>query len=258
MASGLTVGNQHTVPGNGGSRLGGNVVPAQGIYEQSSTALHRLGDRLQVGDRVFYYSQASEAISAGKLNSYLPTVITEDTVTVAHGIGTRKVTITASATITANQLAEGHLVIDEGTGAGEMYKIKSHEAITSGSTGVFELYDGILTAWSTSDTDVTIYGPQYRVQESNAAQTESAAGVAPISVTDEYYFWNQTYGPAACLFDEAAGNGAATRLLTIGSSTVGAVEAQDAAGESIVGEVIQAAADEADAKYALIQLRIAA
>lgn len=258
MASGLTVGNQASVPGNGGARMGGNLVPAQGIYEQSATPLHPLGARLQLGDRVFYYSQASEALTAGQLNSYLPTVITEDTVTVAHPVGTRKVTITASATITANQLAEGHLVVDEGTGAGEMYKIKSHEAITSGQTGVFELYDPILTAWATADTDVTIYGPQYRVQQSNAAQTESAAGVNPISVTDEYYFWNQTYGPAAVLFDEAAGNASGTRLLTIGSSTVGAVEAFDGVGESIVGEVVQAAADEADAKYALVQLKIAA
>jgi hypothetical protein len=257
MATGLTVGNQVSLPGGGGNSLGGNVVPAQGIYEQSATALHKLGDRLQLGDRVFYYSQASEALAVGKLNTQFPTVITEDTVTVAHPIGTRQVSITASATVVAQELAEGYLVVDEGTGAGEIYKIKSHPAITSGAVGVFTLYDPLLTAWATADTDVTIYGSHYRVRESNTAQTESAAGVSLISVTDEYYFWNQSYGPASVLFDEAAGNAAGTRGLTIGSSTVGAVEAIDAIGESFVGEVIQAAADEADAKYALVNLRIA-
>lgn len=258
MATGLTVGNQATVPGGGGNILGGNVVPAQGIYEQSATALHKLGDRLQIGDRVFYYSQASEALTAGQLNSYLPTIITEDTVTVAHPIGTRKVSVTASATVAANELAEGYLVVDEGTGAGEVYKIKSHPAVSSSAVGVFELYDPILTAWSTSDTDVTLYGSHYRVQQSNAAQTESAAGVNIISVTDEYYFWNQTYGPAAVLFDEAFGSASGTRVATIGSSTAGSVEAIDAIGESIVGEIIRAAANEEDAKYALIDLRISA
>lgn len=256
MAAGLTPGNQVTVPGGGGNNLGGSVVPAQGIYEESSTAKHPLGSRLQIGGRVFYYSQASEALSAGKLNTYFPTVITEDTVTVAHAIGTRKVSVTASATVVANELAEGYLIVDEGTGAGEMYKIKSHPAITSTAVGVFELYDPILTAWAIADTDVTLYGSPWRVRESNTAQTESAAGVSQVSVTDEYYFWNQTYGFCQVLFDEAAGNASGTRGLTIGSSTVGAVEAIDAIGESFVGEVVQAAADEADAKYALVDLKI--
>jgi hypothetical protein len=258
MASGLTVGNQVTLPGGGGNNLGGNVVPAQGIYEQSATALHKLGDRLQLGDRVFYYSQASEALTAGQLNSYLPTIITEDTVTVAHPVGTRRVSVTVSAAVAAQELAEGYLVVDEGTGAGEMYKIKSHPAILNGAVGVFELYDPLLTAWATADTDVTLYGSHYRVQQSNAAQTESAAGVNGISVTDEYYFWNQSYGPAACLLDEAFGSASGTRGATIGSSTVGSVEAIDAIGESYVGEIIRAAANEEDAKYALIDLRIAA
>lgn len=257
MAAGLTPGNQVTVPGGGGNNLGGSVVPMQGIYEESSTARHPLGTRLQLGDRVFYYSQASEALTAGKLNTFFPTIITEDTVTVAHAIGTRQVSVTASATVVANELAEGYLIVDEGTGAGEIYKIKSHPAVTSGAVGVFTLYDPILTAWVIADTDVTLYGSQYRIRESNTAQTESASGVNPISVTDEYYFWNQTYGPAAVLFDEVAGNASGTRGLTIGSSTVGSVEAIDAIGESFVGEVYRAAADEEDAKYALVNLRIA-
>lgn len=64
----------------------------------------------------------------------------------------------------------------------------------------------------------------------------------------------QTYGPAAVLHDEACGNATNGRLLTIGSSTAGSVEEQDAAGESIVGQALLSAADNEDAHYHMIFL----
>lgn len=252
----LNLGSQRNVPSGEGNRLGGSVVPAQGIHEESSTKKHPLGTRLQLGERVFYYSQASEALSPGKLATALPTVFTETTVTVAHPVGTKKVTITASANIAAGQLEDGYLVVDEGTGAGEVYKIKSNPAITSAATGEIELYDGLVTAWSTSDTDLRIYTSPFRVQESNTGQDEAPAGVPHVSVTDEYYFWLQTYGPAPVLMDETTGDTAATRTLTIGSGTAGAVEAIDAIGEAYVGDVILEDGDETDARYALVDLKI--
>jgi len=242
--------------GEGASR--GVTVTGQSIYEESSTAKHKLGERLPLPDgRVFYYAKAGEALTAGKLCSAQVDTDAEDTVTVAHPAGTTEVTITAASAITKDQYKEGYLIVDEGTDAGSIYKIKSNEAIASGSTGTVTLYDGLVTAWSTSDTDITLVTNLfYKVQLANTDQIELPLGVPLIDVTSGYYFWLQTWGVAPVLQDEAFGNNAAQRLVTIGSSVSGAVEAYDAACEALVGQMILDGADSEDAKYYPILLQI--
>jgi hypothetical protein len=248
--------NDERVPGFGGTQGYGMFVPAHGVYSESATKQHPLGTVMRLGSRTFVYAQASEALSKGKLATALPTLFTEDTVTVAHAAGTRKVTITASATITAGQLEDGLLIVDEGTAAGDQYLIKSNPAITNATTGEIELYDGLMTAWAVGDTDVTILTSPWRVQESNTTQVEKPMGVPLISVTDEYYFWLCTWGVCGILMDEVAGNAAGTRQLVIGSSTAGAVEAYDGVGEAVVGECLLSAADVEDAKYMPVFLQL--
>jgi len=235
----------------------GVTVTGQSIYEESSTAKHKLGERLVLPDgRVFYYAKASEALTAGKLVTAKPVLNQEDTVTVAHPAGTTQVTVTAASAITKDQFKEGYLIVDEGTDAGSIYKIKSNEAIASGETGTVTLYDGLVTAWSTSDTDITmVTNLFYNVQESNTDQIELPLGVPLIDVTSGYYFWLQTWGIAPVLQDEAFGNNAAQRLVTIGSGTAGAVEAYDAACEALVGQIVLDGAATEDAKYYPILLQ---
>jgi hypothetical protein len=64
--------------------------------------------------------------------------------------------------------------------------------------------------------------------------------VPNVAVAADAYFWCQTRGTCAVLWDEAVTKGQA---LTIGSSTVGAVEAQDAAGEPQIGIAQMAGVD---------------
>jgi len=231
-------------------------IPGQGIYEESVVKIHRLGTKISVGEREFRYAHASEALTAGKLCTALADTDSEDTVTVAHPVGTFEVTITAASTITANQYADGYLAVGEGTGAGDQYRIKSHPAITSAETGVITLLDPLLTAWAIADTDITLYQSPYRVQESNTDQKELPVGWPLIDVTDEYYFWLLVKGPVAVLFDEAEGADADQCLLTIGSSTAGAVEIYDAAGEPVVGQRYLDTADYEDGKYQLIMAQL--
>lgn len=251
----LAIGNQTLVPGGGGNNLGGTVVPAQGIYEQSATALHPLGSRLQLGERVFYYAYASEALSAGKVCTAITKVFDEDTVTVAHPIGTTKVTITASAAIAAGELEEGYLVVDEGTAAGTFYRIKRNPAISNGATGVIELYDPLTVAWATADTDITIYTSMFKVQEANTDAIEFPVGVANIGISSGYYFWVQTWGPCAVLMDGADGNAAAERELFLSQSVAGATIKVNAVGNAHVGSVLRDAVDNENAKYNLINLK---
>jgi len=240
------------------------IGPYQGIFETSTTQKHKLGEKLQLYDgRVFYYAKASEALSKSKLATFKSTINAEDTVTVAHAIGVNKVKVTAAAAISANQFAEGYLVVDEGTGAGDVYKIKGHPAISSGSVGEIELYDGLRTAWATADTDVILYqNPFSEIQEANTDGIELPAGVPLVDVSANEYFWLQTWGWAAVLIDGTAGalgNLETERLLTI-SGTAGAVDVYTAtgrgAGSPIVGQALMDAADYEDAKYQLILLQI--
>jgi len=250
----MAITGQTQIPGAGGQDLGHSSVK-HGIQEESATKAHRLGDRLIVGSRVFRYCQASEALTAGRMVTSIPTQFVEDTVTVAHPAGTNKVTITASAAIAAGQLADGLLVIDEGTGAGEQYVIKDNPAIANGATGVITLYDGIQTAWAIADTDISMYTSQYRVQESNTDAIELPVGVPHTSVTDENFFWAQTSGPCGVLIDGAFGNNIAQRSLTLSNGVAGAVEPA-VAGNPVVGEALLDAANYEDAKFQQIRLTL--
>lgn len=254
----LAIGNQQLNPGGGGHNFGGTSVPAQGIFEQSATQLHPLGSRLQIGERVYYYASASEALAAGKVATAIGKVFTDAVADTAHPAGTRKVTITASAAIAAGELEDGYLTIKSGTGAGETYKIKRNPAISNAAQGVIELYDGILTAWSTSDTKIEIVTSLFKVQESNTDAIEMPMGVANTAITSGYYFWLQTYGPCNTLMNGADGNVATERDLVISTAVAGAVmKATTVVGASVVGRVFRDAADNADTEYSLIWLTCA-
>jgi len=231
------------------------TCPAHSIYEASSTKRHKLGDRLYVGPDEYRYCYASEGLSAGKQCTTKFDSDAEDTVTVAHAIGVYDVTVTAASAITANQYADGILVVDEGTGAGNTYNVKEHAAIGSSKTGTVTLYSPLVVAWSASDTDIELVTSRYIVQESNTGQVETPVCVPRIAVTSGYYFWGQTRGICGVLQDAAQGNAAGQRLLAIGSSTAGAVEDFDAVGEAVVGMRLRQGADE-DAKYQAILLTL--
>jgi len=233
----------------------------QDIYEISSTPKLRLGERLVLGNRTFVYCKAgSNALSAGLLVASPATLTSEDTVTVAHPIGTTKVRVTASG-ITANQWAEGLLVVDEGTGAGESYRIKGNSATDSNGLVTVELYDGLATAWSTSDTDVTIIPSEY--SGVITMPTDGAAlvvGVPLVAVTANYYFWAQCWGPCGVKVDAGDGGGNAVdeRLGIPSPNHAGQIYFPDtpAAGKQVVARAMLDSADYNDDKFEPVYLII--
>ena len=233
----------------------GPRVVGQSIMEESATQIHRLSDRLVIGDRVFHYGKAGATLSAGKVAQSAQALVTEDTVTVAHGIGTTEVTVTA-ASVAVNDYESGYLTVDEGTGAGETYKIKSNTATADGVI-VCTLYDGLVTAWSISDTDVTITTSPYF--ESIVLATDGIGlpvGVPLVGVTDTYFAWFQTWGPCGVYIDgtgSALGNAIDERLMVVGA-TPGSLGVGYAAGYAIAAQVILDSADYADVKYQPVYL----
>ena len=239
----------------------GVTLPAQSIYEESSTALHKLGTRLVIGERTFFYCKnGAVALTAGLVVAAINTLTSEDTVTVAHGIGTYDVTVTASG-IAANDFAEGWLVVDEGTGVGTTYKIRSNTATVSGVI-VCTLYDPLAVAWATADTDVTLTPSIYNaVVVSPTAGVSLPVGVPLIGVTASYYFWAQTWGPCGVKMDvsDGGGNSIDERVLMPSPDHAGQIIVDDTptADHMPVGFIIITAADHGDNKTEPIFLNLA-
>jgi hypothetical protein len=185
----------------------GAVVVQQSIYEESLTMKHRLGERLALGERTFYYAHAGEALIAGQaiesaaVGGADTTLQNTCAVTVAANIGDFKVYANALTTAqVADLYAEGWMAIWDATTAGisYLYRIKSNSAIaTTGVTSYYTLYDPLHIALTTSDQVNVVTNLFKDVVQSHTAHVGMVLGVAPIAITSGYYFWLQTYGPAA-------------------------------------------------------------
>ena len=210
------------------------------------------------GSRVWKYCLAGAGtLARGKLNVESDTVGANHSnlsFTVAPAIGDRVVKVTlGGAAVTANQYKDGYLVVQDGTGEGRAYPIEGHnvQATTTGTLSV-DLKETIDTAGAVSEANVDLIKNRYAgVVVSNPDQADVPVGVNNVSITATYYGWVQTWGPCAVLQDEAVAIG---DTLTIGSSVSGSIEAQDAAGEPLVG--IQGPNTGVDAEYQLVYLRL--
>jgi len=236
------------------------MIPSQGLYEESETKQARLGTKLLVGERTFRYAWASNAHVKAVVVGSLCDDDHEATVTVAHPAGTFDVTITAEGAITANQYTDGYLVVTSATGAGDILRIKEHAACASG-TFTLTLLDPLRLAWDLT-TCVTLRQSPYRTVALTAAagaQLIPPAGITLDAVTDEYYYWLQTGGPAGVLIDATGSFGAVVteRYAIVSTNVAGAVMKPEAAGQTpIVGLVYTNAEDYVDTEYDIIILQL--
>lgn len=180
----------------------------QPLYAESSAQKERLGTvrELEDGRTFVYCKNGAVALAAGAICCPgFTSGMNEQTVTVAHAIGTKQVTITDSGSATtANAYKDGTLVVTAGTGIGQSYKIEGNEAATAGATFTVQLADGLATAWSTSDTDVTLYQNKYSGVLVNPTDGQQMPVCVPQRiVTASYYFWGQVLGDGAMLIDVA-------------------------------------------------------
>lgn len=233
----------------------GSILPAQDIYEEKSTQLHRLGSKLVLGERIFQYcGNAAVALTAGKMvqsSAPIPNH-TNVTVSAAVAIDGKVVTPTMGATaVTANQYADGYMHVNDVTGEGQCYRVKSHPAALSGATCAFTLYDALEAALDAT-SQVTLVANPYKevIIAPNAALTAPARGVPLIGVTASYYFWLQTAGPAPVLVQGTVVIG---QPVGLGGTADGACGPIAAFTTDIWGRVMQV---NASTEYALIDLRL--
>ena len=168
-----------------------------------------LGTRLILPDgRVFRLAFAGATIGAGMVLMQKMGAADHDMDKVpnAAAIGVKTITLQATGTaLTANQYAEGYLYVNDGSGEGHVYRIASHPAATSAATCVLTLADGdtVKEALATADSLVGLMANPYKdVELWDCSDVDGVPiGVAPTEVTDDYYFWAQTWGMAAVLIE---------------------------------------------------------
>jgi len=222
-------------------KWGGNVgtkMANQSIYEESSTQKHRIGERLKLGERTFYYGLAAANCAAGQICSSDQSLLGSamgllpDASCCALAAGTARAdqpAITASLTagdtwlavthadmldnITKNMLKDGYVILTDSGGVDQIKKIKYNNAMASDIVGI-ELYDEIDTATTDSTTGVTLMlNPWMELRPADIDVDENPSGVPLVAITADYYGWFQTWGP--CLMvtaDDTAFGGANIEL----------------------------------------------
>jgi len=219
---------------------GAITVVAQQLHSESSTALHDIGSLVHSNDgRSYRYCKAGgTALVAGKLqqSSAEDTTNFQNLTCAVSSAGATSITTTSTVTLTANKLAGGLLTVTAATtGAGFLYKIKSHAAATA-AVVTFNLEDPVVVATTGTVTIDAAPNPYSAVIVNPTTASSAAIGVAIYNITAAYYGWLQVGGVASILND---GGSTVGTNVSASNATAGAVEAavtaQGAIGIALTG-----------------------
>jgi len=222
----------------------------QGIYEISSTKRERLGTKRILQDgRIYRYAYAGGALSPGKLvQAKAINAHHEDVApSAAVAAGGRSIVMdTLSTTLSANQLVDGYVIVQDDAGEGHIYDVVGHTAST---TPTIKIDPGVRVALTTSSTLTLVHNPWWSCDHGTTEEL-LAVGVPTVSVTSSYYCWLQTGGicPVLANGTVAAGQAvAAAAASSIEGAVAGAAPAVSTSVASvtipIVGYGVYAAND---------------
>lgn len=169
-----------------------------GISTNDATQRYVLGTRFIDWDgSVYKYVKAGTAFTSYQLGVYdeaTGAAVSYESLGAASAVGTNIVTMTQGS-ITEDQYMGGHMIIFHASGGGEVYTISGNEA-TSGTTTRFYVDRPLSVALTTSDA-VELYASHYAaVAQGNSNGTQGFLGVPMALLTDTYYGWVKTRGPA--------------------------------------------------------------
>jgi hypothetical protein len=199
-----------------------NQVSFQSVRQTTtSQGAFKLGQRVSLPDgSEWVYVKADSALAKGSV-AVPDAVVSVDTVSSSQDALGRNVNITkASAGWTAGKYAEGWVVVDDGTGKGQLAKIKDNTADT------LELYPefALSTALSVTDSDITINTPYLVDKSAVTSMVQQAVGIAQVAFSASDYGWLLTKGDGVVLTGETlvVGRGFATGDDTTGQVVVAA------------------------------------
>lgn len=207
--------------------LSNNATSAPfGLYQGgASTQEIPLGSKFvdQNGNAYRYCLVGGTALVAGKLYQAPAEVTNHQGLTpAAAAIGATSVTVTLGATAaTANQYAEGWLVVTVTPGEGYRYRIAGNAAAEGAATCVITLDDPIQVALTTSSRVDLVLNPYSGVIVNPTTASSAPVGVACDVVAASKYGWLQTGGVAAVLMN---GTGVVGTFQCASNAVAGAVE----------------------------------
>jgi len=188
-----------------GSDVGATVLN-QDIYEISATQKHRLGTRVQIGNRVFRYAKAIQSYTTTKLlaRSYYHQHICYAAINTASPIYSNEIYVTVGAgdgiaddgVIAAHSLQGGYVVVfDASTDEWMNYCIRDNNAAVSAGKLTITL-DGELPYATTTDDHVEIMATPYLTTCTNTQDRYAFLGLPMRMATTTYpYHWLLTWGP---------------------------------------------------------------
>lgn len=211
-------------------------VAGQELFSASTAAVHEPGARAVTPDgRGFrYVKNGASTLTRGNVlqGPAESTANFQNLAVAATAIGATSVVTTTTVTLTANQVASGWLVVTVTPGLGDVYKIKSHPAVTA-AVVTFTLEDPIRIALTTSSRIDVVPNPYSGVIQNPTTTTGNVVGAAVYALQANAHGWIQTHGPAPVLAQAAIVVG---QPIGNSRSTAGAVTSL--VGESATAQVV--------------------
>ena len=182
-----------------------NTITFNDVYQTSTAPLFKKGQRATTPDgREWVYAKANTALALGSVA--VPDAVTAvDTVSSSTDALGRIVYITeASAGWTVGQFEDAIGVVDDGTGVGQTFKVKTN------TTDTLELYPetALSTALSVTDSDITLRTMGEVDKAAVTSTKQSAVGVAQVAFAAGDFGFLLTNGDGAVLAGEALAVGA--------------------------------------------------
>lgn len=204
-------------------------ITFQDVLQTTTNQQFLLGEVGKTPDgRVFRYVKANEALSLGHVA--VPVATTDvDTVSSSTNAAGQIVYITeASAGWTVGAYEDGWVHVNDGTGEGQVAKIKTN------TTDTLILYPefALSTALAVADSDIIITRPFLAEKAAITDKTQNAIGGAQVAFAANDYGWVLAKGRGVVIAGEA---------LTVGQSCV---TGDDTEGEVVKGTTAKGDFDE--------------
>lgn len=194
-----------------------------------------------IGEEFVYVKAGAADLIQGRLcASPAPVANHQNLACPVTAVGSSTVTVTLGATAaTANQYAEGKLIINAGTGAGQTLRIKSHPAAAGAATLVVTLEDPLIIALDATSKACLQLNPYNGVVINPAAAVDMPVGAAVFPIPAGQFGYLMKRGVVSMLADGAITAGTE---VSASNAVAGAVETQ-VAGQADIGVTRIAAVD---------------
>lgn len=217
-------------PGNNGS---GGQVAYRGRWPLGTQLVHQDGRKYR-----FALNGATLQVIGDVVTSAAIISTDQSMAAAATAIGARSITFThGAATVVINYFAEGYATVSLAPGAGQVYRIASHAALTSGGADTVNLAPGhAVRVALTTTSDISLLAHPYAgiIQSAATTLTGAPVGVAVSAIPVGDFGFVQTRGSASVL---TVGTLVVGARAIVPTATAGGVGPSTAATDSEVGLV---------------------